>query len=230
MVDSPGQRIRGKVDPFRKALDPMLARITTNNGVELFREHLKDAIALRMRYTLYSPIAIDDKCISKIKSYSKHNLNFSFIRCSLKYYCDQKPHKIEQLDTTCASCKSKDYHKSLQHAKEDCLECSKYYIGKIKKQGFISNDQNMMRKCEAMENAVSFVCRYIYALHEGYIPSTLKQSVYDSIIKNYPSIVNYYTYDVAKDTYRLTTSKVLYGSLPLEIATELFCSTFVFYR
>lgn len=139
-----------------------------------------------------------------------------------------KPHIIFQLDTTCSSCKSKDCHKSLQHAKEDCLECSKYYIGKIKKRISISNGTNMINKCNAMENAISFVCRYIYALHEGQLPSMLKKSAYENIIKNYPSITNYYSYDITKDTYRLTVPKVLYKSFPLEIATEIFCSTFIF--
>ena len=86
MVNRPGQRIRGKVDPFKKALDPMLVNISTNNGIELFREYMKDAIALRMSCTLYPQIAINDKCISIIKSYSKNSLNYSFIRCTLKYY------------------------------------------------------------------------------------------------------------------------------------------------
>ena len=79
-----------------------------------------------------------------------------------------------------------------------------------------------------MENAISFVCKYIYALHEGHLPSTLKTSSYENIVNTYPSIATYYSYDDNKGTYRLTASKVLYSTLPLEIATEIFCSTFVF--
>lgn len=227
MVDTPGQRIRGKLDPFKIVLDPILASVVTDDGFEIFREYLKDAIALRMRHTMYAPIEISDICINVIKKYAKNTYVFSFIRCSLKYYCNRKIHKIKTLDTSCACCKSKDYHKSLQHAKQDCLECGKHYIKSIKKMP-IYNDANMLNDCLDIQKAIDFVCRYICAMHEGTLPKTLKCSTYNDIHKKDTSISKLYSYNELGDYYCLTAKKATYNSISLVTATELFCSCFTF--
>ena len=73
MKNPPGARIRGKIEPFTPVLDQMLKDTVTHNGMELFREALKDAIAQRMQVTMYTPIEITDDCLNIIKSGSIPN-------------------------------------------------------------------------------------------------------------------------------------------------------------
>mgnify|MGYP003301631730 CR=1 FL=1 len=228
MIDTSGQRIRGKLDPFKKELDPILTNVVTDDGFELFREYLKDAVALRMRHTMYAPIEITNDSINIIKKYTKNTCVFSFIRCSLKYYCNKKNHKIRELDTSCSCCKSKDHHKSLQHAKQDCLECGKHYMRDIKKQLSICNDINMLNNCVDVEKAIKFVCEYICAMHEGTLPKTLKCSTYYDVYKKDKSIEGIYSYNEYGDYYYLTQKKASYNSISLVAATEIFCSCYTF--
>ncbi|MBQ8299849.1 MAG: hypothetical protein IJX99_08395 [Clostridia bacterium] len=226
-INSPGQRIRGKIDFFKPALDPLLTNINTANGLEILRENLKDAVALRMAYTRYAPLNISDECINIIEQYTMNNLfQFSFIRCSLNYYRGNKEHIVKNFDESCSSCKSKDFHKSLQHAKEDCLYCSKHYINKIKNLKFCSSD--IIKKCSAIETSINFVCKYIYAMLEGNLPSIIKKVAFENILRKSVSICNIYAYNQTGDNYKLINPKTPYKSVNSEIATEIFCSNFKF--
>ncbi len=223
MIDSSGKRIRGKIDPFTKELDALLFAANTNNGFEIFREYLKDAVALRMQHTLYTPIFITDNCIKIIKNYKKETHICSFIQCAIRYYCNKKTHKITSLDFS-SSCASKDYHKSLQHAKQDCLACVYHYTNKIKRSN--ANSVMIEKKCRAIENAVEFFCDYIYSLYEGKLPKTIKKTTYDAIHISDSSISDVYAYNELGEYYELVDKKKMYQSVSIETATELFCSCY----
>ena len=228
MKNPPGARIHGKIEPFTPVLDQMLKDAVTHNGMTLFREALKDAIAQRMQVTMYTPIEITNDCLYIIKNHTANPRLKSFITCSLRYYCNKKKHFSLDFNFTYPSCKSKDYHKSLQHAKQDCLECSKHYLRILKKQFESHNDSKMLQRCHEMEISIEFVCNYISAILESNLPQSITSSTYNKIFLKDSSISEIYSYSNLEDCYFLINKKTLYSVLDLSSATEIFCSKFNF--
>lgn len=228
VIDTSGKRIRGKIEPFKDILDPKLKNAITGNGIEYFREYLKDAIALRLQYTLYNPVQISNECIAVINNYVDNKVVFSFVKCCLNYYCNKKQHIISSLKTSCSSFKSKDEHKSLQHAKQDCLECSKHYTNAIKKYFNEYDNNNTILICTNIDGSIRFVSKYISDMLEGNLPKSIKNSTYNSISTKYDDISKIYTFNKTNETYSLAKKNCTYQSIPLEIATEIFCSCYSF--
>lgn len=227
MINSSGDRIRGKIAPFKKVLDQVFIDATTNNGIEIFREYLKDAIALRMLYVTSKPIDITDSCIEIIRScFGTNEYSFSFVNCSLQYYSNKKEHKIEELDFSGASCMSRDSYKSVRHAQMDCLQCNRYYVDKIINKISKSNNKEMIEKCKAIKISVKFVSKYIGAMQQEKLPKKITQQTYDKIVKNDDKISTLYSYNKAGGYYSLVESNLTYKSVKLETATEIFCSKF----
>ena len=225
MIDASGRPIRGSIDPFKPVLDPILNKVCTENGFEIFREYLKDAIALRMQHTLYNPISITDDCINIINKHFNDTYTFAFIQCSLKYYENHKKHKINHLNTSCPSCSSKDAHKSLQHARQDCLKCVQHYIKNIKIRLKNIENTRILKKYSDIEFSARFTCEYIYALLEGNLPKEIKSEIYDTIIQKDNSISTIYKYNAAGGYYTIVKKRP-YLSVSLETATEIFCSCY----
>ena len=218
-----GKPIKGQLDPFRNYLDAYDNLATTDNGFNILRERLKDAIALRMQCVCSNSIKISEACIKIIKEYCKDEDEFSFVNCTLLYYDEKKEHKGE-LNTSCSSCRSKDKYKSARHALKDCLRCGKYYLGRVEKRNFVKSDE--IRNCIiSTRKAIEFVSNYIYKLLVDEIPKVLKESLFNKISKKDNSIQNLYSYNVEGGFYTVK-AKTLYSSLKLETATELFCGYF----
>ena len=216
--------IRGKLEPFRQVLDPIFKCAYTCNGVEIFREYLKDAIALRMQDTLYSRIVFSENCLAIIHKYVKNAYEFSFIKCTILYYCNKKDHKINELNKNCSSFDSKDEHKSLQHAKQDCQKCAEHYLEKIKKKHTLS--KSTTENCESMKKAAFFLCEYYYALYEKVLPKTISNEAYCYTISLDGRVAKMYKKNFQGEDYSLVNNSCTYRSLNIEAATELFCRSF----
>ena len=225
-----GKPIRGKLDPFKKALDPIFVQTNTENGVEIFRDYLKDAIALRLQYTTIKTLKIPKECFDIIKERINNNNIYSFVKCTLQYYNNEKNHKDIQLDTTCSCCNAKEDKKSAQHAKNDCKVCASHYMGKLKKKCPNKGDsisEKRLNKYSSIESAINFVSEYIYSLLIGEMPNKIKKETYDRIVVYDKSIKDLYSYISDGGYYKKIDNKLCYKSVSMKTATEIFCDNYV---
>ena len=220
MTDKPGKPIRGSLKPFRKILDLTVDDVITPNGIGFLRDDLKDCIAQRMRYTKCKPIDISDECVDNIHHYIKDPQVFTFVRCCIRYYNGSTPHRVT-INTDCASCKSKDEDKSLQHARQDTLKCLDWYLRVAKRK---LEYAGIPYDVSHIERATKFFSSYVYSMHKSELPQELTSELYDRIFHKYMKISDIYQqkYD---DCY-FRKKKVKYSALPLDIATEVFCADF----
>lgn len=224
-----GKPIRGKLDPFKAALDPIFEQTNTANGIEIFRDYLKDAIALRMQHTTMKSLKISKDCFDIIKEKANNQNVYSFIRCTLQYYNNEKKHKDIKLDTTCSCCNSKEDKKSAQHAKNDCKICASHYINKLKKKYPNKGDsisEKRLNKFDAIKVAIDFVSEYIYSLLVGEMPSKIKKDTYERIVDYDASIKDIYSYISEGGYYKKIDNKLCYKAVSAKTATEIFCDNF----
>lgn len=230
MIDSSGKPIRGSIEPFRSDLDSVSLNAITNNGFSIFREHMKDAIALRMLCTVLNPVHIDQNCINNIMNYFGQNNFSALIGCSLRYYCGIKKH-IAKINKNCSCCTARDKQKSVQHAKKDCIKCASYYTDRIKTRVNKISDAsvtNLDEKCKIMNLSAKFVAEYISALLIETLPRKIPVEVYNYVLTVDNSIDKYYCYNSCNNLYILKNKNDMYISLSLELSTAIFCSYFKF--
>ncbi len=237
MLDSSGKPIRGKMDFFRPELDPRLNKINTFNSMDMFREFLKDSIALRMQTTILKPIKITKECLNIIENNDTTNNKyiFAFIKCTVEYYNDEKVHIAASVNKTCPSCLSRDNKKSVQHAKQDCIYTSRVYMKKV--QNIINKKEKSkakeiaLQKYQAISQATKFFASYISSLLIEELPKTVDTKTIKKIKDNKycDNLEEIYSYDVINDIYRMNKEKsVYYKSIDIRAATEIFCSKFKF--
>lgn len=230
MIDSSGKPIRGNIEPFRSDLDSVSYNAITNNGFSIFREHMKDAVALRMLCTVLKPVPISQNCINDITNYFGQNNFSAFVGCSLRYYCGIKKH-IAKIDKTCSCCTARDKQKSVQHAKKDCIRCVSFYTNRIKTRVNKISDasiSNLDEKCKIVNLSAKFVAEYISALLVETLPKRLPVEVYNYVLTVNNSIKNYYCYNSYNNLYILQNKNATYRSLTLEFSTAIFCAYFKF--
>lgn len=237
MLDSPGKPIRGKSDFFKPELNPRFTKINTFNSMDMFREALKDSIALRMQTTKLKPIKITGECLEIIKNNDTTNNKyiFAFIKCTVEYYNDEKTHIAVSVNRNCPSCLSRDTKKSVQHAKQDCIYSSGVYTKKVQniinKKGKSKTKEITQEKYQAIGYASKFFASYISSLLIDELPKTVDTKTIKKIkdkkyCKNLDQI---YFHDDINDLYRMNKDKsVYYKSIDIRAATEIFCSKFKF--
>ena len=224
-----GRPIQGSADCFRKELDKRFPMAMTNNGFDIFRESLKEAVALRMRYTRLNVLEIPQDCIDIIEDYLGHeDYVFSFVRCAIRYYNGEKKYEIE-IDTSCPTCRSKDLYKSAKHAQMDCIECNKFYLGKIRKileKKTFNEGIDLTQRCIDIEKAILFFSNYLFSLLTKELPKKISVEEYVRIENRGKSISEFYEYNEDACSYSLKLKHTKYKSLTVDLATEIFCSRF----
>lgn len=237
MIDKSGKTIRGKTDFFKPELEPRLKKLNTFDSIDMFREALKDSIALRMQTTTLKQLTIPKDCLNIIKNHDTTNNEniFAFIKCTLEYYNEEKVHVATSVKTDCSSCLSRNSEKSVKHAKMDCIYSAKEYSKKIQNIIEKKEESNIkkiaLEKCKAINYATRFVASYISYLLIEELPKTVDTKTIKTIKQNKycNDIEQIYFHDNINDLYYMTRGKsVYYKSIDIRAATEIFCSKFKF--